>query len=110
MCPELTLSTRQLRLLAKVELACNDKASVPGWRPEGKYEWKRIVDELIRARSRRRSTRSSPPWATSAASSPLLSQPRVLPQILDQGGVLQEEEHLYFRGNDLVAYIPSLPG
>lgn len=109
--PELTLSTRQLRSWPEVELACNDKASVPGWRPEGKYEWKHIVDELIR-----RAIKEKVDEEFTALGSfrrilaSFCHNPESYPQILDQGGVLLEEDRLYFRGSDLLAYISSLPG
>ena len=109
--PELTLSTRQLRSWPEVELACNDKASVPGWRPEGKYEWKRIVDQLIREAIKEKVDEEFTEIGNfRRILAHFCHNPESYPQILDQGGVLQEGEHLYFRGDDLVKHIQSLPG
>ena len=109
--PELTLSTRQLRSWPEVELACNDKASVPGWRPEGKYEWKRIVDQLIREAIKEKVDEEFTEIGNfRRILAHFCHNPESYPQILDQGGVLQEGEHLYFRGDDLVSHIQSLPG
>ncbi|MGH7922818.1 MAG: hypothetical protein ACREQM_23170, partial [Candidatus Dormibacteraceae bacterium] len=110
-CPEVKLKTGQLRSWEAVEIACNDRVSVPQWRPRNREHWLGIVDDLIKAANQEQVDEEFTALGNfRRILAHFCRNPETYLEVLDQGGVLQEGDHLFFRGADLLTHIAGLPG